>query len=678
MTSVRLRDDLDARSARLGTIRNIIRFVGSDLAPDSLFDAIVQEIRKVVDCQRCALGRRDPVTGRHEYWHIASDVAVEPLREEGEQPWEGAVVYRSLQPFYVADLANVEVTTRRRLLAAGLRSTLVVPITRDGVCIAHFSLSSTRPHAFSTEDIVLLGEISDCLATAIRNATLYRESREGAERLEIARNIAHAVASTLDPQLLFRVIAGHIRRAVACDRCDITRVDAHDEVASGSAAPDYVPDTRLSDRSEAARLAEDGFLSWLVVPVAQDGHCVARIELASRLAGAFSPREIDLLISVAHHVAPAIENARLHGEVRRGRDFFQSIFDDSADAMIIIGDHGRIQRANSASRRMLGYGEQELTGKDMGILIPDDRREEWRAFLHARSASAAFDVDAPVRCRDDSLLPAHVTVSPVVSARLGVIAYCAIVKDLSERDAHMKKLEASAAEMQRFFRRVSSDIASPLADLESRLVAARVSFDEGDTAQARAALVVALGACAGLRALLAALETLSRDAPEGEECADVSLTEVVDEALDRVDGPLAERGVAVRVAGELPVVYGERSRLREVLQNLVENAIRFTRGEAHPEIEIGATTTGRERVVYVRDNGIVIDPEQRENVFDVFRRHGGHGQGQTGSEAEDRGTGIGLAVVKQIVERHGGRVWLETAADGHGNTFKFTLPTRGE
>jgi len=130
-----------------------------------------------------------------------------------------------------------------------------------------------------------------------------------------------------------------------------------------------------------------------------------------------------------------------------------------------------------------------------------------------------------------------------------------------------------------------------------------------------------------------------------------------------VQGRIAVRGVEVEIAPNLPTVYGDRVRLVEVVQNLVDNACKFVGSQPHPRIEIGARQDGDQTVFYVRDNGMGIEPPYHDKVFGLFEK----------LDPTSEGTGIGLALVKRIVETHGGKIWVESEGNGKGCTFYFTL-----
>jgi signal transduction histidine kinase len=167
-----------------------------------------------------------------------------------------------------------------------------------------------------------------------------------------------------------------------------------------------------------------------------------------------------------------------------------------------------------------------------------------------------------------------------------------------------------------------------------------------------------------MQRLLEDLLELSRVGRVVNPAEDVALEPLVREAVELVKGQIDQAGAAVEIAPGLPVVRADRRRLLEVYQNLVENAAMFTRGRPSPRIEIGARRDAAECVLYVRDNGRGIEPRFLERVFDLFEK----------LDAGAEGTGVGLALVRRIVEAHGGRAWAEADGPGRGATFCFTLP----
>ncbi len=147
----------------------------------------------------------------------------------------------------------------------------------------------------------------------------------------------------------------------------------------------------------------------------------------------------------------------------------------------------------------------------------------------------------------------------------------------------------------------------------------------------------------------------------------IPFNELVSEAKQLVQGRIQARGAQVDIHPNLPDTYGDRQRLVEVLQNLIDNAVKFMGNQAVPRIEIGLHEFGADGkpIFFVRDNGIGIAPEYHERIFGLFNK----------LDAQVEGTGAGLAIVKRIIEVHGGRIWIESEA-GRGATFFFSLPQK--
>ena len=142
------------------------------------------------------------------------------------------------------------------------------------------------------------------------------------------------------------------------------------------------------------------------------------------------------------------------------------------------------------------------------------------------------------------------------------------------------------------------------------------------------------------------------------------MTTMAQEAVHNLGGVLSGKNIQAEIAPDMPEVFVDRVRLAEALQNLIENAVKFTHGVDDPQVKIGVSEQDGERVFYVADNGIGIDSQYHERIFNIFDK----------LDSQTEGTGIGLALVKRIIEAHDGHIWLESAGNGKGSTFFFTLP----
>jgi len=226
------------------------------------------------------------------------------------------------------------------------------------------------------------------------------------------------------------------------------------------------------------------------------------------------------------------------------------------------------------------------------------------------------------------------------------------------------ELEAKNAELERFTYTVSHDLKSPLYTLRGFLGYMDRDAQSGNIARLRSDIGRSVDAADKMRRLLDDLLELSRIGRLVNPPEEVPFAEIAREAVALVRGRLDQRGVAVEICPDLPSVRGDRVRLVEIVQNLVDNAAKFMGDEAQPRIVIGARSVGGEAVFFVRDNGIGVPPQHAERVFRLFEK----------LEPASEGTGIGLALVQRIVELHGGRIWVETSGPEAGASFCFTLP----
>ena len=230
------------------------------------------------------------------------------------------------------------------------------------------------------------------------------------------------------------------------------------------------------------------------------------------------------------------------------------------------------------------------------------------------------------------------------------------------------ELEAKNAELESFTYTVSHDLKSPLFTLRGFLGHMDRDLEAGNLERLKADLARIADAADRMRRLLDDLLELSRIGRFANPPQDVAFDVIAREAVELVRGGLDSRNVAVSIAPELPVVRGDRSRLVQAVQNLVDNAAKFMGEQPQPLIEIGLRAGGSLPVFFVRDNGVGIAPRHQERVFRLFDK----------LDAGGEGTGVGLALVKRVVELHGGRIWVESPGEGGGSTFCFTLPARVE
>lgn len=236
----------------------------------------------------------------------------------------------------------------------------------------------------------------------------------------------------------------------------------------------------------------------------------------------------------------------------------------------------------------------------------------------------------------------------------------------AEQEKLIAKLESQNAELERFTYTVSHDLKSPLVTIVGFLSHLKHDAESGQLDRMNHDIKQITSAVKTMQRLLQELLSLSQVGRLINPPEVFNYQDFVQEAINSVSGQIEARGVRIELTSEVTSLYGDRVRLLEVLQNLIDNAVKFMDNQTDPVIKIGAYQKEEMVVCYVQDNGVGIDPRYHNRIFELFHRLNATGEG----------TGIGLALIKRIVEVHKGRIWVESQGTGHGSAFYFTLPTQ--
>ena len=352
----------------------------------------------------------------------------------------------------------------------------------------------------------------------------------------------------------------------------------------------------------------------------------------------------------------------------------RSLIEACLDPLVTISAQGAITDVNTATESVTGYPRDALIGTDFSYYFTDPQKAR-EGYLKAFEEGAVRDYELEIRHKDGALTPVMYNACVYRSASGAIVGLFAAARDITERkvaeaerERLIAELEAKNSELERFTYSVSHDLKSPLITIKSFVGFIQADAAGGNLDNLQADLERVSNAAEKMGQLLEEILELSRIGRMFNPSTEIAMRDLVVEVLELLSGTLLERGVDMKVAPDLPVVYGDRPRLFEVLQNLIDNAAKFMGDQPHPTIEIGAREEGSETVFYVRDNGLGIEPCYQDRVFRLFDK----------LDEQSEGTGIGLALVKRIIDVHGGRLWVESEGLGKGCTFCFTVPRSAE
>jgi len=353
---------------------------------------------------------------------------------------------------------------------------------------------------------------------------------------------------------------------------------------------------------------------------------------------------------------------------------YRGLLEAAPDAIVVVNPAGKIVLLNVQAEKQFGYIRDELVGQEVTNIIPEGFAERLIADGNRRASDELTQqigagIELSGRRKDGTEFPIEITLSPLESAD-GVLVTAAI-RDITERrrsEEHLVKtvweLKRSNDELQQFAYVSSHDLQEPLRMVSSYTQLLAKRYKGRLDSDADEFIAFAVDGCNRMQGLIQDLLAYSRAGTSERELRKVPSENALQKALTNLRIMIKQSG-AVVTHDALPTVRADETQLTQVFQNLVGNAIKYRRAE-DPRVHVSAARNdGNEWTFSVGDNGLGIDPQYFERIFILFQRL--HGRD------EFEGTGIGLAICKKIVERQGGKIWVESQPE-KGSTFYFALP----
>jgi len=344
-----------------------------------------------------------------------------------------------------------------------------------------------------------------------------------------------------------------------------------------------------------------------------------------------------------------------------------AIVESSDDAIISKDLNGIIQSWNRGAERIFGYRAEEIVGKHISTLAPPDRVDEIPTILERLARGERVDhYETKRRTKDGRILTVSLTVSPIRDATGKIIGASKVARDITDRVRHEEALRQANADLQQFAYSASHDLQEPLRMVATYSELLRKEFGGKLGPIGDEYLGYTLQGALRMEQLLRDLRAYTLASASGQEPAeDVDAGQSLEKALGNLEAALQENNASV-TRTDLPRVRIHHVLLVQLFQNLIGNSIRY-RNSDPPRIHVAAQRQDNEWLFSVQDNGIGIDSRYQEQVFGLFKR--------LHSFAKYPGTGLGLAICQRIVQRAGGRIWVESEP-GKGSTFFFTVPCR--
>jgi PAS domain S-box-containing protein len=725
--NVRLFQELEARNRDLtetleqqtatSEILRVISRSPTDVQP--VFDTIARSAKRLCAAQFSLLYRFDGTLLHFVAHHGLGPEALAAVRRAYPMaPSRASTAARAVLSGTVEQIPDVDLdpdyghgTVAR---AIGSRSMVGVPMVRDGVPTGCIVVARAEVGPFPERHLELLRTFADQAVIAVENVRLFqeleartRELTRSVGELRALGEVSRAVSSTLD---LETVLATIVTRAVELSGSQSGIIYEFDEPtetfrarASHHITPDYLEVLRatpirlgegamgrageirepveVSDVEDErqvvapqvrAMLARQGTRSLLAVPLVREDRLLGGLVVLRQEPGAFSPEVVATLQTFAAQSVLAIHNAGLFREIQRQKQYADALVETSPVAIATMDLDGKVVGWNPGAERLFGHTETEALGRHMEDLVATpETREEVRANIRQTLAGEGIRAIGRRARKDGTPLDVEISSMPVVveGARVGMIG---IYHDITDLLRARREAEAATEAKSAFLATMSHEIRTPMnavIGMSGLLLNTALSDEQREYAE-----IVRQSGDALLTVINDILDFSKIEAGRLElESQPFDLMECIEGALDLVATRAAEKGLdlAYLVGDGTPAaIVGDVTRLRQVLLNLLTNAVKFTeRGEVVLSVaarRLDGASPLHELTFLVRDTGIGIPPDRLGRLFQSFS------QVDASTTRRYGGTGLGLAISQRLAELMGGRISV-TSEVGTGSEFRLTI-----
>ena len=709
LENARLFDAIRQRVDELGVLHAVVVAATEAASIEQLIDRVMDVIGQILFPDITGVLLKDESVNMLRGRLYRAGVYV-PLENDTVQLGAGVVGTVALtgQPWRIPD---VRTEAGYNVLDPDILSELCVPMKIGDRIIGVIDVESKRLQAFSAVDEQLLSTIAGQLATAIERLRADDARRQNEEALAQERNLLRTLIDHLpdthvfvkDRQCRFLTTnAAHLRTMGLADPAEVVGKTDFDLFPQADAERYYADEQTLFRSGEpllnhvehvrSARGEERWYLSNKLPLHDSAGRVTGLVGMSLNIT---ERRQAEARQqAIAHGLQAVVSSADELLQIddldllyRRAVELAREKLGLERCGIVMLDETGQILRGTYGTdmqgQTTVEHHLKTAVEKHPQFFVPTLRRWILPSTAHIywaqdepRAAGDGWVMITKIGPREDPIgwfsndtAISGAAVDEIQQESLAV--YCSLLGNIiirkrvaQEREALINQLEAKNAELERFTYTVSHDLKSPLITIRGFLGFLQKDAEAGNFDRLRADIARISDATNKMQRLLNELLELSRIGRIVNPPQEIPLTQLVQEALTLVEGRINARGAQVAVAPDLPVVSVDRVRIIEALQNLFDNAMKFMGDQPEPRLTIGVRANTDPPVFFVADNGVGIDPQYHERVFGLFDK----------LDAKSEGTGVGLALVKRIIQVHGGRIWVESAGQGTGATFCFTLP----
>jgi PAS domain S-box-containing protein len=716
LENARLFDETAQRNAELAIINAVQDGLASKLEIESIIDLVGKKLGEIFpDMDVVQINLYDKQADlihipycmekgeRHEHesrrpWGIRKLVLASRQAVVNNGPQDDSRLLELAKKLGVGEMVNPPIA------GEAPKSVLFVPLLVGEQVRGIISLQNmARENAFPDSTVQLLSTLASSMSVALENARLFdeterllEESRKKEEELTTINTVSQAVASELELASLIELIGVQVRKIFKADIAYLALYDKEkDLIEFPYLFGDTLPPLKMGEgivsrviqerkpllinRDQAWQEAEQKIervgtksLSYLGVPILVGTRAIGAISVQStQKAGRFDEADQHLLSTIAANVGAAIENARLFAEVARQKEYFETFFQYSPAAVVVVDFNGKVISWNPAAQTLFGYTAQEAIGQDVDSLVANDPRVEAEARMYTRKFTGELgrvEVKGQRTRKDGSLVDVEVKGLPIaVEGRM--VGLLVIYHDISEIEQARRAAEEANQAKSAFLANMSHELRTPLNAIIGFTRIVRRKGEEALPEKQLENLDKVLVSAEHLLGLINTILDIAKiEAGRMElQLSDFNLSALVDGCLATTQ-PLVKPDVQLfsSLPPDLLQMHSDEEKIRQVLLNLLSNAAKFTR---EGSITVKGELKGAMISLAVRDTGIGIAPENLAKIFEEFQ------QADNTTTREYGGTGLGLSISRGLAKLLGGDLTV-ASVEGEGSTFTLTLPMR--
>lgn len=703
---------LQRNNKRLEILHEIDQSILVSRSPEQTARSALVKLERVIPFNRATVVRFD---FELEQFQV---VAIHPPRETAVGPGQALPMFnygqdiprlRRNETTFIDDLRQLSPDNMMApiLKAEGVGTYFNVPLIAEGDLIGALNVGGGVPGMFEPEHVEIAREVADQLAVAMRQARTLESEREQRALAEALRETAEALSSSLDLNDVLDQILANLSRVVPYDAAEIMLLDSdrrtarlvrchgYESYASEQDVLSLVLDANSAQNLHqmlethqpvvvAATHTADGWIefpetAWIrssaSAPIISEGAVLGFLTINSAQPDFFTGQHAGRLFTFAHQVAVAIRNAQLYAdlgrysesleqavekrtaELRAAKDRAEIILDSSPDAVLLLGADRTIDTVNSAFCRTFGFAPEEAYGRRLSSLLTTDADASRLASAAERVAQklSVERLELRAQRKDGTLLDADVALAPIPEGGSLSGIVCS-VRDISA----LKDVERMK---DAFITTATHELRTPLTSIYA--FAELLHMREFTEERRQRYTTLIFEQAKQLSNIIDEMLDLARlEAGRGLDMLlePIDVAELIRDVVEPAREVSSQHTIRVEGIEGLPRVRGNAFRLTQVVRNLVSNAVKYSSDGS--TVLIRAATEDDYLKVSVVDEGIGLKPEQQAHLFEKFYR---------ADPSSTKGTGLGLATSKFIIEEHGGSIWVESSY-GTGSTFTFTVP----